>query len=86
MINDTLSTLETRIQNVSGLSDSDRSEMLELIATLKSEAASNGEAQPQSVHGALQNLSDAISKQEVQHPQITELVNSMSQVLSNTGI
>ncbi|MEI6236694.1 MAG: DUF4404 family protein, partial [Planctomycetota bacterium] len=74
MINDTLSTLEDRIQNATGLSDNDRSDMLELIVTLKSEVASNDEAQSQSGQGTLQDISDAISKQEVQHPQITELV------------
>ena len=86
MIHDTIATLENRIQNAAGLGDLERGEMLVLISTLKSETNPTAAVQPQSVRGAFQGFTNAIESQEVQHPQITELVNSISQVLSNTGI
>jgi len=102
MIDDTIATIENRVRHASGLSDDARLELQELIVTLKSDVnalrhrvSENAPPAPgdttrvgkkPSVRLALQNLSDAVAGQEAKHPQITELVNSISQVLSNTGI
>lgn len=84
MIEDTIASLETRIQAASGLTDIQRADLQKQLDTLKAEAAAHDKSG--TVHHGLEGLSDAVAGQEAQHPRITELINSISNVLSNTGI
>jgi ABC-type transporter Mla subunit MlaD len=101
MIEDTIRSLEARLQSANGLTHDQRRELEGLVATLKSELSTLPNAgptgmgsavvkranhSPQSVREALDDLNAAVAGQEAQHPKITELINSLSLVLSNTGI
>ena len=102
MIEDTIHTLEARLQSANGLTHDQRRELEGLVATLKAELSTLPNAgptgmgsaaivkrqnhAPQSVREALDDLNSALAGQEAQHPKITELVNSLSLLLSNTGI
>ena len=101
MIEDTIHTLEARLQSANGLTHDQRRELEGLVATLKAELSTLPNAgptgmgaavvkrqkhSPQSVREALDDLNAALAGQEAQHPKITELVNSLSLLLSNTGI
>ncbi len=98
MIEETIASLESRLHHAHGLSDEQRRELETLVATLKTELSTLPHAgptgtvvkranhPPQSLRQSVDALSTLLSGQEVQHPRITELVNSISLLLSNTGI
>jgi hypothetical protein len=110
MLDETLAKLETNIRASEAIQADKKTELLHLLATLKSEIAtlehthaehaesvvglaerSMREAirQPkdsQLAASALQELSESVAELEVSHPQLVNVVNAISVLLSNIGI
>lgn len=66
--------------------DADQAHSVAGYVGLSTHEATRAQKDPQSVEHALEGLNSAVSGLEAQHPRLTELVNSLSMLLSNTGI
>jgi len=110
MIEDTIGKIEARIQSSDAIKEERRTELLQLLGTLKSEVAelskTHGE-QAQSIAGftelstheatrteqdpdllelSLKGLGSSVSGFEQSHPRLVQIVNAISNTLSNLGI
>ncbi|MGN6555990.1 MAG: DUF4404 family protein [Verrucomicrobiota bacterium] len=110
MIEDTISKIEARIKGADAIKDERKTELLQLLGTLKSEISglskTHGE-QAQSIAGftevstheatraqqnpelldlSLKGLSSSVDGIEKSHPQLVQVVNTISHTLSNLGI
>lgn len=110
MIEHTIANIESRIEGADAISDERRRELLQLLATLKSEVAAlsrtHGE-QAQSIAGfaelstheatraeqnprllklSLEGLGSSVKEFEDSHPRLVQIVNGISNTLSNLGI
>ena len=110
MIEDTIKKIELRLQSSENLSEVQRAELVDLLATLKaevSELSKTDEDQARSIAGftelstheatrpeqdpallklSLEGLSTSVRGFEESHPRLVQIVNSISQTLSNLGI
>jgi hypothetical protein len=110
MIEETIGKLESKIQSADTIKDDRRSELVQLLSTLKSEVAelskTHGE-QAQSIAGfaqvstheatrseqnphllklSLEGLSSSVAELRESHPRLVQIVNAISNTLSNLGI
>lgn len=96
MIDETLSKLQARIRAAEGTSDSNRQELLELVAELRSELAAISETHTddaarlaEHTHAAAEGahgVEDAMMEFETAHPKIVGLVRSFLHTLAEAGI
>ena len=110
MIEKTISEIETKIGSAETVSPERRRELLQLLATLKTEVAklsqTNSEQadsiagfaqlsaheatrthqNPQSLEHSVQGLRSSVDGFEKSHPKLVQIVNAISNTLSNLGI
>lgn len=110
MIEETINKIEARIQSANSITDPRREELLQLLATLKTEVAElskTHEEHAQSIAGitdvstyeatreernprllrlSLEALKSSVDGFEESHPKLVQVVNSISNTLSNLGI
>jgi Mg2+ and Co2+ transporter CorA len=110
MIEKTISEIETKISGAESVSPERRRELLQLLATLKTEVAElskTDEEQADSIAGftqlstheamrsaqnpqlrelSLKGLRSSVEDLEQSHPHLTQIVNRISQTLSEWGI
>jgi hypothetical protein len=110
MIEETIGKLEAKIQSADSIKEDRRTELVQLLSTLKSEVAelskTHGE-QAQSIAGfaelstheatrseqnphllklSLEGLSSSVAELRGSHPRLVQIVNAISNTLSNLGI
>ena len=109
MIDETISKIEARLQ-AEGLDADRRRELLDLLATLKSEVAAlakthsedaqsiagfaeisaheatRSEKNPRLLDLSLKGLNSSVEGLENSHPRLVQIVNAISNTLSNLGI
>lgn len=110
MIEDTIGKIEARIQGADAIKEDRRSELLELLGTLKSEVAelsrthgeqaqsiahftdvstheaTRSEQNPELLKLSLEGLGSSVREFEESHPRLVQIVNAISNTLSNLGI
>lgn len=110
MIDETLKKIETQLQSAGGVPEDRRRELMQLVATLKSEVAglskTHGEEaesiagftqvsayeatretrNPELLDLSLQGLRSSVEGFEKTHPALVQIVNTISNTLSNLGI
>lgn len=110
MIEETVRKIEARIRAAEAIKDERRAELLQLLATLKSEVAelsktheehaqsiakftdlsaheaTRTQPNPQSLDHSLQGLRSSVDGFEKSHPKLVQIVNAISNALSNLGI
>jgi hypothetical protein len=96
MIDRHIDNLESRIRNAEGISEERRAELLDLLASMRTEAASlPGETreQPetsvddtQPTDVVVAEIQNSLSGFEASHPKLTQLTNQVAMFLSNMGI
>jgi malonyl CoA-acyl carrier protein transacylase len=110
MIENTLGEIETRINQAGAVSPEQKRELLQLLATLKTEVATlaqtNGDSadsitgfakistyeatradqNPQLRELSVRGLRSSVDGFEQSHPQLVQIVNSISNTLANIGI
>jgi hypothetical protein len=110
MIEDTIGKIEARIRAGESINPERREELLQLLATLKSEMtalsqthgeeaqsiasfaevsaqeATRTQQNPQLLKLSLEGLSQSVEGFEKSHPRLVQIVNSISNTLSNLGI
>lgn len=110
MIQETIEKLETSVRQAAALKDDSKQELLQLLATLKSEVgnlaktqpeearsiagfaavstheATRAEPNPKLVKTSLTGLTQSVEEFEQTHPRLVQIVNSISNTLSNLGI
>lgn len=110
MIEETLAKIEARLRKGGMLAEEQRTELLGLLSTLKTEVgefskthseqaqsitaftevstheATRQERDPQLLRLSLEGLSASVQGFETSHPKLVEIVNSISLMLSNSGV
>jgi uncharacterized protein DUF4404 len=110
MIEDTIGKIEARIKAADSVKEERRQELLNLLATLKSEIgelskthgeqaesiagftdlsaheATRSEQNPDLLNLSLQGLGSSVQGFEESHPRLVQIVNAISNTLSNLGI
>jgi len=110
MIEETVGNIEARIQAADSINAERKRELLQLLATLKSEVAdlsktheehaqsiagftglsaheaTRGQRNPQLLKLSLEGLSSSVEGFEKSHPKLVQIVNAISNGLSNLGI
>ena len=110
MIEKTINEIEAKINGAEAVSPERRQELLQLLATLKTEVAKlsqtnreqadsitgftqlstheamRAEQNPQLREISLQGLRSSVENLEQSHPQLTQIVNRISKMLSDWGI
>jgi len=110
MIEDTISKIEARIQGAESIKEERRQELLDLLATLKSEVsrlpakhdeqvqsiasfaeisaheATRSQQNPDLLNLSLKGLNSSVEGFEQSHPKLVQIVNAISNTLSNLGI
>ena len=88
MIDKTIGDIEAKIRTAEGLDAGRKSELLALLATLKTEATAlkKTQADARSVKSSLDELRSSVEGFEKSHPKLVQLVNNISNTLSGWGI
>jgi len=96
MLDRHIDQLESRIRNAEGISDERRTELLSLLDSMRSEAASlpadaqekltGSVPEDQSTDAVMSEIQDSLAEFEASHPKLTQLTNQVAMVLSNMGI
>ena len=110
MIEDTIGKIEAKIQGADAIKDDRRRELLQLLATLKSEVANlprtqdddarslagfaelsaheatRAEQNPELLKLSLSGMAASAAQFEKSHPRLYQIVNSITNTLSNLGI
>lgn len=110
MIDDTIDKIEAKIQSADSIKDERRRELLQLLATLKSEVANlsetnrddaksiagfaelsaheatRAEQNPELLKLSLTGMASSVARFEKSHPRLYQIVNSITNTLSNLGI
>ncbi|HTV41269.1 MAG TPA: DUF4404 family protein [Candidatus Sulfotelmatobacter sp.] len=91
MIQQCISDIEAKIR-AEPMSDAKRGELLQLIATLKTEIAALDQAskasheKKQVLKNSVDELRSSVEGFEQSHPKIVQAINSISSTLSNWGV
>ena len=88
MIPEHLAKLEQTLRTSANIPEGTRRELLDLVADLKAEVATAapGAEAPGSTLQAVGALSSSVRQLEATHPQLVEMVNQITNTLSNLGI
>jgi chromosome segregation ATPase len=92
MIDKTIGEIEVKLRGAEGLAEERKRELLQLVATLKTEAAKLKQTQDatrekqKSLKYSVDELRSSVEGFEKDHPKLVQLVNSISNTLSNLGI
>lgn len=96
MIDRHIDHLESRIRNAEGISEEHRAELLDLLQSMRKEAASLPASAQAEIEAAVPDdkpvdavvleLQDSVADFEASHPKLTQLTNQVAMVLSNMGI
>ncbi|HEU6448705.1 MAG TPA: DUF4404 family protein [Verrucomicrobiae bacterium] len=85
MIENTIAELEAKIRSES-LSEDRRHELLQLLATLKTQLSERDKTNLKPLKSSVEELRASVEGFEKSHPQLVQTVNNISSVLANLGI
>jgi len=85
MIEKTIGEIEAKIHSES-ISDNRRRELLQLLARLKTEIATRDQQNLKPLKSSVEELRSSVEGFEKSHPKLVQIVNSISNTLSNLGI
>lgn len=87
MIEKTIGEIEAKIHSANSIGDEHKRELLQLLATLKTEIAALSDKQNLGhLKNSVDELRSSIGGFEQSHPQLVRLVNNISNALANWGI
>jgi hypothetical protein len=110
MLHETIAKIEAKLQNSKSMSEERKSELLDLLNTLRSEVnelsktdrdkaqsiagfaeisaheATRDQKNPELLDLSLKGFSSSVTEFEKSHPQMVQIVNRISTMLSNMGI
>jgi len=85
MIEKTIAEIEAKIR-AEGIGDERKRELLQLLARLKTEIAARDEHNLKPLKNSVEELRSSVEGFEQSHPKLVQIVNSISNTLSNLGI
>ncbi|HZF00343.1 MAG TPA: DUF4404 family protein [Methylomirabilota bacterium] len=85
MTEKTIAELEAKIRAES-IGDERKRELLQLLAKLKMEIATSEKQNLQPLKNSVEELRSSVEGFEKSHPRLVQIVNSISNTLSNLGI
>jgi uncharacterized protein YoxC len=86
MIENTIGEIEAKIRGANSVSDEHKRELLQLLAKLKTEIATGHSQNLQPLKNSVEELRTSVEGFEQSHPKLVQIVNSISNTLSNLGI
>ena len=86
MIEKTIGEIEAKIHGADSISDEHKRELLQLLAKLKTEIATGQNQNLQPLKSSVEELRTSVEGFEQSHPKLVQIVNSISNTLSNLGI
>ncbi|HVU27907.1 MAG TPA: DUF4404 family protein [Verrucomicrobiae bacterium] len=86
MIEKTIGEIEAKIRGASSISAEHRNELLQLLEQLKAEIATGEKQNLNSLRSSVDELRLSIGDFEQSHPKLVQIVNGISNTLSNLGI
>jgi uncharacterized protein YoxC len=86
MIENTIGEIEAKIRGEDSISDDRKRELLQLLAKLKTEIANGQNQNLQPLKHSVEELRSSVEGFEQSHPKLVQIVNSISNTLSNLGI
>jgi hypothetical protein len=86
MIENTIGEIEAKIRGADSVSDERKRELLQLLATLKTEIATSQNQNLQPLKHSVEELRSSVEGFEKSHPKLVQIVNSISNTLANLGI
>jgi ElaB/YqjD/DUF883 family membrane-anchored ribosome-binding protein len=81
-----LEELQARLRNVTAISDSDRELLRRLSADLEAVLARGSQLAAEKHQSVIDRLQESITRFEVSHPDLTNLMAQVSQKLGDMGI
>jgi len=85
MIENTIGEIEAKIRAES-ISDERKHELLQLLARLKTEIPAHNQQNLMPLKNSVEELRSSVEGFEKSHPKLVQIVNSISNTLSNLGI
>jgi hypothetical protein len=85
MIEKTIGEIEVKI-HAEAIGDDRKRELLQLLAKLKTEIATSEKQNLQPLKNSVEELRLSVEGFEQSHPKLVQIVNSISNTLSNLGI
>ncbi len=85
MIEKTISEIEAKIR-AETISDDRKRELLQLLARLKTEISARNKQNLKPLKNSVEELRSSVEGFEQSHPKLVQIVNSISNTLSNLGI
>jgi hypothetical protein len=87
MIEKTIGEIEAKIRGANSIGDEQKRELLQLVATLKTEIAALSDKQNLGhLKNSVEELRASVEGFEQSHPKLVRIVNSISNTLSSWGI
>ena len=86
MIENTISEIEAKIRGADTVSDEHKRELLQLLEKLRTEIATGQNQNLQPLKSSVEELRSSVEGFEQSHPKLVQIVNSISNTLSNLGI
>jgi Domain of unknown function (DUF4404) len=87
MIEKTIGEIEAKIRDANSIGDGQKNELLQLLATLKTEIAALSDKQNLGhLKNSVEELRSSVGGFEQSHPQLVRIVNNISNTLANWGI
>ncbi|HVU08731.1 MAG TPA: DUF4404 family protein [Verrucomicrobiae bacterium] len=86
MIQETIGEIEAKIRGANSIDAKSKTELLQLLAKLKTEIAAGENQNLDSLKGPVEDLRASVEGFEQSHPKLVQAVNNISNLLANLGI
>jgi hypothetical protein len=86
MIENTITEIEAKIRGAESVSEDRKRELLQLLARLKTEIATRDQQNLKPLKNSVEELRSSVEGFEKSHPKLVQIVNGISNTLSNLGI
>jgi len=86
MIENTIGEIEAKIRGADSVNGERKRELLQLLANLKTEIAQREQENLKPLKSSVEELRLSVEGFEQSHPKLVQIVNSISNTLSNLGI
>jgi len=86
MIEQTISELEAKINGADSISAEHKAELLQLLEKLKTDLAAKETQNLTSLKSSVEELRSSVEDFEKSHPKLVQIVDRISNTLSNLGI
>ena len=81
-----ISEIEAKVRGANSIAASEKNELLQLLAKLKTDIAAGEKQNLTSLKGPVEELRSSVAGFEQSHPKLVQAVNNITNTLANLGI